>query len=73
MKELKRSIEDRRIWGVCGGIGEYLQVDSNIVRVIVVVLGLMTAIFPFAISYLVIRLIVPEAIRQNDHVKDATV
>ena len=36
-KRLMRSRTDRKIAGVCGGIAEYLDVDSTIVRVIWVV------------------------------------
>lgn len=58
MKEKKKfylSREDRIIWGVCGGFGEYFQLDSNIIRVIFIFLAvfggygalvyLLTAIF----------------------------
>ena len=33
-KELRRSAKDVKICGVCGGIAEYLGVDSNVVRLI---------------------------------------
>ena len=33
-KELRRSATDVKICGVCGGIAEYLGVDSNLVRLI---------------------------------------
>ena len=33
-KELRRSATDVKICGVCGGIAEYLGVDSNVVRLI---------------------------------------
>lgn len=39
MKKLYRSNVDRRIVGVCGGIGEYLDVDSNLVRLVFAVIG----------------------------------
>ena len=31
---LYRSQVDKRIAGVCGGIGQYLNIDSNIIRVL---------------------------------------
>lgn len=37
-KKLYKSIDDKRIAGVCGGIAEYLDVDSTIVRLIGIVL-----------------------------------
>ena len=39
MKKLFKSNDNRFICGVCGGIGEYLGVDANIVRLIFVALG----------------------------------
>ena len=39
-KELRRSATDVRICGVCGGIAEYLGVDSNVVRLIWVAVSL---------------------------------
>lgn len=56
MKKLYRSTTDRRIGGVCGGLGEYFAVDPTIVRVIFVILlfagvGLL--------AYLVMWVIVP--------------
>lgn len=41
MKKLCRSYNDRKICGVCGGIGEYLGVDPTVVRLVFVVLGLL--------------------------------
>lgn len=40
MKKLYKSKYDRKIFGVCGGIAEYLNVDSTIVRLIAAVLVL---------------------------------
>lgn len=59
MKKLTRSATDKKIMGVCGGLGEYLNLDSTIVRLIAVLLGLGscgTAI----IVYLIAGLIMPE-------------
>jgi len=44
-RPLTRSVMDRKIAGVCGGIAEYLQIDSTIVRVAWIVL----TFFPGAI------------------------
>ena len=32
MKKLYRSVDNRMISGVCGGIAEYFKVDVNIIR-----------------------------------------
>ena len=34
IKKLTRSATDRKIAGVCGGIGEYLKVDSTVIRIL---------------------------------------
>ncbi|MBR6020762.1 MAG: PspC domain-containing protein [Lachnospiraceae bacterium] len=38
MRKLYKSRNDRKICGVCGGIAEYLGVDSFVVRLITVLL-----------------------------------
>ncbi len=38
MKRFYRSASDRIIGGVCGGIGEYLNIDPLIVRIVFAVL-----------------------------------
>ncbi|MCR5477724.1 MAG: PspC domain-containing protein [Lachnospiraceae bacterium] len=35
-KKLYKSMTDRKICGVCGGIGEYFEIDPTIVRLILV-------------------------------------
>lgn len=40
-KRLYRSVKNKVICGVCGGIGEYLQVDPVIIRLIWVLLMLL--------------------------------
>ena len=37
-KRLYRSYEDSKIFGVCGGIAEYFDIDPTIVRLIAVIL-----------------------------------
>jgi len=39
MKKLYRSKTDRKLVGVCGGVAEYLNVDSTVVRLAFVILG----------------------------------
>lgn len=38
---LKRSIYDKKIAGVCGGIAQYLNIDSTLVRIVFIVLLLL--------------------------------
>ena len=40
MEKLYKSRTDKKLCGVCGGIAEYLEVDSTIVRLITVIFAL---------------------------------
>jgi phage shock protein C len=61
MQKLYRSKTNKKIAGICGGIGELTDTDPTIIRLIVIVLALMTAVFPFFIGYLIAWWIVPES------------
>lgn len=39
MKKLYRSNTDKKICGVCGGLGEYFNVDSTLIRLAAVFLA----------------------------------
>ena len=57
MKKLYRSRKDTKIAGVCGGIAEYFNVDSNIIR-------LLAVLFIFLggggiIAYIIAWIIIP--------------
>lgn len=56
---LYRSRTDQMIGGVCGGLAEYLKIDSTLIRLFFVLLGLGTGV-GLAI-YLILWLIIPYA------------
>lgn len=59
MKTLKRSRSNRKICGVCGGLGEYMNLDPTLVRLlmgVLVVVSLGTAL----LVYFIAALIMPE-------------
>lgn len=60
MKKLYRSNTDKKIAGICGGIGEYINIDSTVIRVIFVLLAIMTAVLPALIGYLVLAIVIPQ-------------
>ncbi|MGB8801354.1 MAG: PspC domain-containing protein [Candidatus Acidiferrales bacterium] len=61
-KRLMRSSTDCKLGGVCGGIAEYLDVDSTIVRLIWVVLILFPfPLIPAVLGYFVAWLVIPQA------------
>ena len=57
-KKLYRSRTDRKIWGICGGLAKYLDMDPVVLRVIAVVSIFISGIG--IIAYIVMRLMVPE-------------
>jgi phage shock protein C len=60
-RRLTRSTGDRRIAGVCGGLAEYFNVDSTLVRVITVVLAVFAgAVFLGVFGYLIAWFIMPD-------------
>ena len=58
-KRLYRSRQDRMIAGVCGGLGEYLNVDPTIIRLLFVVLG-FASVGTWLLIYFVMAIIIPE-------------
>jgi phage shock protein PspC (stress-responsive transcriptional regulator) len=58
MNKLYRSTSDKKIAGVCGGLGEYLHIDPTIIRVIFVIL-LIPGGFPGLIPYVILWFIMP--------------
>jgi phage shock protein PspC (stress-responsive transcriptional regulator) len=46
--------------GVCGGIAETYGGDPTAMRLLAVVIGIFTGIFPMLIAYLVAAVVVPE-------------
>jgi phage shock protein C len=63
MKRLNRSVTDRKIAGICGGMGEYLDVDPTVVRLVTIILALATGLIPMTIGYIIAWFIIPEAPR----------
>ena len=60
MKRLFLSQTDKKIAGICGGVAEYFEVDSTIVRLVTVILMVVTGFFPLLIGYLIAWLIIPK-------------
>jgi phage shock protein C len=60
-KRLLRSTTDKRIAGVCGGLADYLGVDSTIVRALWVVLSIYPgAVIGGALLYLIAWFVIPD-------------
>ena len=61
MKRVYRSMMDKKICGICGGIGEAYNIDPTLTRITVVFLALATGLLPMVVTYIVARFIVPPA------------
>jgi phage shock protein PspC (stress-responsive transcriptional regulator) len=56
-KRIYRSRDERMIWGVCGGIAKYFDVDPTLIRLIAV----LTLFFAFTgiLIYIILTIIIP--------------
>ena len=63
-KKLYLSNKDKKISGFCGGLAQYLEIDSTIVRLIYVLLTLLSMGFGI-IFYIIASLIVPKNPNKN--------
>lgn len=59
-RRLTRSVEDRQIAGVCGGIAKYMGWDVALVRVAYVLLSIASVGFPGLLVYIIMWIVVPE-------------
>ena len=64
MKRLYLSKTDKKIFGLCGGIGEMLDIDPTLIRLAAVFLCLLTGVLPLVGAYLIGWLIVPEKVNE---------
>jgi phage shock protein C len=59
-KKLYLSDTDKKISGVCGGIGEYFGIDPTIIRLGWVVLTVATYVMGGLIIYLIASIVMPK-------------
>lgn len=59
MNKLYKSKYDKVIFGVIGGIGEFLNIDSNLLRIVAAIFFIRMP-FSFIIFYLISSIIIPE-------------
>ena len=58
-KKLYRSARDKKLAGVCGGIGDYLDIDPTLIRLGWIVLTVLTGIVPGVIGYIIAAIVMP--------------
>ena len=59
MKRLYLSSTDKKLTGLCGGLAEYFNIDSSIVRIAWIILTVATGVFPGVVAYIVGAIVVP--------------
>jgi len=57
-KKLLRSKKDRMVAGVCGGLGEYFNVDSSVIRLLAVLITLFGG--SGILAYIILWIVIPE-------------
>ncbi len=67
-KRLYRSQNDRIIWGVCGGLAEYFDIDPTIIRIIAILLALASG--AGVLAYIILAIVIPLESSQLTEPKD---
>ena len=58
IKRIKKSSTDRVLFGVCGGLAEYFEIDSLVVRLLFVLLSIMVG--SGVLLYIICALLIPD-------------
>lgn len=61
-KKLYKSSVDKKLCGVCGGIAEYLNVDSTIIRLATVLISMAWG--SGILAYIIMAIVMPDEIVQ---------
>ncbi len=59
-RKLVRSVKNKMISGIIGGLGEYANVDATLLRLLWVVFVIFTGVFPGVLLYIVAMLVIPQ-------------
>lgn len=59
MNKIYRSRSEKKIAGICGGLGELLNIDPTLIRLAVIFLCVATAFMPLVLTYLIGWIIIP--------------
>lgn len=65
MKQLKRSLHDRKLAGVIGGLAQYMNIDAALARVIFVIGLIVTGFMPLLLIYIILIFVIPN--EKGDH------
>ena len=59
-ERLYRTVEDRMLLGVLGGISLRLGIDPSVVRVLYAIVTVVSGIFPLLIAYVIMAAVIPD-------------
>jgi phage shock protein C len=59
-RPLRRSVGNRMIAGVIGGLADYFDFDPTLLRVLYVVVSIISVAFPGILVYIVLWMVIPE-------------
>jgi phage shock protein C len=59
-KRLYKSKDNKVLFGIIGGLGEYFDVDPVILRLAYLIIVIGTGVFPGILAYIIAGMIVPE-------------
>lgn len=62
MKQPKKMYlsDDKKLSGVCGGIGEYFDIDPTIVRLAWILFTVLSGFIPGVLAYIVAAIVMPQ-------------
>ncbi|WP_246108440.1 PspC domain-containing protein [Salisediminibacterium halotolerans] len=59
LKRLYKSESDRKIAGICGGLGDYFNIDPTIIRIVFLIL-IIPANIMMILGYILMMLVIPD-------------
>ncbi|SES27684.1 PspC domain-containing protein [Salisediminibacterium halotolerans] len=59
LKRLYKSESDRKIAGICGGLGDYFNIDPTIIRIVFLIL-IIPANIMMILGYIFMMLVIPD-------------
>ncbi|MBI2617991.1 PspC domain-containing protein [Candidatus Kaiserbacteria bacterium] len=72
-QKLYRSRSDKMISGVCGGLGQYCDIDPTILRLGWVAVTIFSGILPGALVYLIAVIVIPKEPEGEKHLQTTVI
>jgi len=63
-KRLYRSSKNKVFAGICGGVGEYFDIDPSLVRLIWLLVVVFTGFAPGFLAYIIAMFVIPKRLIQ---------